>query len=234
MYWVTETSASAARLYWEHRNSEDGPEFVAVPTGVARYPKEMLRFPRPWVERRYNVTHWADMPRGGHFAAMEQPELFADDVRTFFCPVPLSGLPRPRIGVNLQWHEMRSAATRGSYLMGMLDGKVAVITGAGSGMARAAVEIFVREGAKVVAGDISGAEKDTAAELGAGVLPVHCDVTNEADVEALVRAAVDEFGRFDTMLQRRRPRRRGDARRRHHRALRQADGRRPARRARTA
>ena len=84
--------------------------------------------------------------------------------------------------------------------MGLLDGKVAVITGAGSGMARAAAEIFVREGAKVVAGDISGAEKDTAAELGASVVPFHCDVTKEAEVEALVRAAVDEFGRFDAML----------------------------------
>ena len=84
MYWVTETSASAARLYWEHKNSTEAPGFVAVPTGIARYPKEVLRFPRPWVERRYNVTHWADMPRGGHFAAMEQPELFADDVQRLF------------------------------------------------------------------------------------------------------------------------------------------------------
>ena len=57
---------------------------IDVPTGVARYPKEIVRFPRPWVERRYNVTHWTDMPRGGHFAAMEQPELFTDDVRSFF------------------------------------------------------------------------------------------------------------------------------------------------------
>ena len=72
--------------------------------------------------------------------------------------------------------------------MGLLDGKVAVITGAGSGMAKASVQVFVREGAKVVAADISGAEKDTAAEVGEGVLPVHCDVTNEADVEALMRA----------------------------------------------
>ncbi len=57
----------------------------SVPTGVARYPKEeVLRFPRSWVEQRYNVTHWAVMPRGGHFAAMEQPELFVEDVRTFF------------------------------------------------------------------------------------------------------------------------------------------------------
>ena len=57
---------------------------MAVPTGVARYPKEVLRFPRPWVERQYNVVHWSDMPRGGHFAAMEQPELFVEDVRAFF------------------------------------------------------------------------------------------------------------------------------------------------------
>jgi NAD(P)-dependent dehydrogenase (short-subunit alcohol dehydrogenase family) len=84
--------------------------------------------------------------------------------------------------------------------MGFLDGKVAVITGAGSGMAKASVKIFVREGAQVVAGDISGAEKDTATEVGAGVLPVHCDVTKEADIEAMVRAAVDEFGRLDVML----------------------------------
>jgi NAD(P)-dependent dehydrogenase (short-subunit alcohol dehydrogenase family) len=84
--------------------------------------------------------------------------------------------------------------------MGLLEGKVAVITGAGSGMAKASVKVFVREGARVVAGDISGAEKDTAAEVGEGVLPVHCDVTEEADVEAMVRAAVEEFGRLDAVL----------------------------------
>jgi NAD(P)-dependent dehydrogenase (short-subunit alcohol dehydrogenase family) len=84
--------------------------------------------------------------------------------------------------------------------MGILDGKVAVITGAGSGMAKASVEVFVREGAKVVAADFSGAEKDTAAEVGDGVLPVHCDVTKEAEVEAAVRAAVEEFGRLDAVL----------------------------------
>jgi NAD(P)-dependent dehydrogenase (short-subunit alcohol dehydrogenase family) len=83
---------------------------------------------------------------------------------------------------------------------GLLDGKVAVITGAGSGMAKASAKVFVREGAKVVAGDISGAEKDTAAEVGAGVLPVHCDVTKEADVEALIAAGVEEFGQVDVVL----------------------------------
>ena len=87
LYWLTQTATSSARLYWESRNSgmwSEKPEFVRVPTGVARYPKEVLRFPRPWVEKQYNVTHWAEMPRGGHFAAMEQPELFVANLRDFF------------------------------------------------------------------------------------------------------------------------------------------------------
>ena len=84
--------------------------------------------------------------------------------------------------------------------MGLLDGKVAVITGAGSGMGKASVNVFVREGANVVAGDISGAEKDTAAEVGANVVPVHCDVTIEADVAAMMAAAVQRFGRVDAVL----------------------------------
>jgi pimeloyl-ACP methyl ester carboxylesterase len=86
VYWVTQTITSSARLYWEnqHAHSKSEPEYVSVPTGVARYPKEVLRFPRAWVERRYNVTYWADMPRGGHFAAMEQPALFVEDLRAFF------------------------------------------------------------------------------------------------------------------------------------------------------
>jgi len=85
LYWVTQTITSSTRLYWELQHPREGtPSYVGVPTGVARYPKEIIRYPRAWVERRYNVTHWAAMPRGGHFAAMEQPELFADDVRAFF------------------------------------------------------------------------------------------------------------------------------------------------------
>jgi NAD(P)-dependent dehydrogenase (short-subunit alcohol dehydrogenase family) len=84
--------------------------------------------------------------------------------------------------------------------MGFLEGKVAVITGAGSGMAKASTRIFVREGAKVVAADISGAQNDTAAEVGGDVLPVHCDVTKESDIEAMVAAAIDKFGRIDVML----------------------------------
>jgi NAD(P)-dependent dehydrogenase (short-subunit alcohol dehydrogenase family) len=84
--------------------------------------------------------------------------------------------------------------------MGELENKVAVITGAGSGMGKASVKVFVREGAQVVAADISGAEKDTAAEVGEGVLPVHCDVTKEAEVEAMMASAVEAFGRVDVLL----------------------------------
>ena len=84
--------------------------------------------------------------------------------------------------------------------MGLLDGKVAVITGAGSGMGKAATKIFVREGAKVLAADVSGAEKATATELGTSVVPFHCDVTKEADVEATMRAAIEKLGRLDAVL----------------------------------
>ena len=85
LYWVTQTITSSARLYWETMHAGSPPELVAVPTGVARYPEEpVMRFPRAWVERHYNVTHWALMPRGGHFAAMEQPALFVEDLQNFF------------------------------------------------------------------------------------------------------------------------------------------------------
>ena len=81
--------------------------------------------------------------------------------------------------------------------MGQLDGKVAVITGAGSGMGKASTLLFAREGAKVVAADISGAEKDTAAEAGDAVVPYHADVSLESDVESMIGQAVSEFGRLD-------------------------------------
>ena len=83
--------------------------------------------------------------------------------------------------------------------MGLLDGKVAVITGAGSGMAKASTRVFAREGAKVLAADISGAEVDTASEVGEGVVPFHADVTVEADVEAMFAEAVEQFGRVDVV-----------------------------------
>ena len=84
--------------------------------------------------------------------------------------------------------------------MGELDGKVAVITGAGSGMARAATGVFVREGAKVLAADISGREDETASELGDAVVPFHVDVVDEAQVEGMFAAALETFGQVDAVL----------------------------------
>ena len=87
MYWVTGSGASSARLYWESLSAFANAARVELPTGVASFPKEVLPAPRRWCEPAYNITHWSDMPRGGHFAALEQPELFVDDVRTFFATV---------------------------------------------------------------------------------------------------------------------------------------------------
>ena len=84
--------------------------------------------------------------------------------------------------------------------MGELDGKVAVITGAGSGMGRASAHAFVREGARVVVADVSGDEKDTAMELGDAAMPFGCDVRDEAQVAAMIEAAVAVFGRLDALL----------------------------------
>lgn len=84
--------------------------------------------------------------------------------------------------------------------MGELTGKVAVITGAGSGMGKAAAEVFVREGAKVLAADITGQEEATAEALGESVVPCRVDVVDEAQVEAMFAAALDAFGRVDAVL----------------------------------
>ncbi|HZU46113.1 MAG TPA: epoxide hydrolase, partial [Mycobacterium sp.] len=87
MYWATATGASSARLYWESFRVWGGMGRVELPTGVAMFPKEILRAPRHWCEPNYHITHWTTMPRGGHFAAFEQPDLFVDDVRAFFATV---------------------------------------------------------------------------------------------------------------------------------------------------
>jgi len=84
--------------------------------------------------------------------------------------------------------------------MGELDGKVAVITGAGSGMARASAAVFVREGARVLGADITGGENETAEELGDAFVPFHVDVTQEVEVEAMFAAALDAFGKIDAVL----------------------------------
>lgn len=82
----------------------------------------------------------------------------------------------------------------------VLGGKVAVITGAGSGMARACARVFVRDGARVLAADVSGRERETAEELGDAVVPFRCDVTAEGDVAAMFVAAREAFGRVDAVL----------------------------------
>jgi epoxide hydrolase len=87
LYWATGSGASSARLYWESFNNFFADGRVELPTGVASFPKEILRMPRRWCENAYNITHWSMMPRGGHFAAFEQPDLFVDDVRKFFSTV---------------------------------------------------------------------------------------------------------------------------------------------------
>lgn len=87
IYWFTGNITSSLRLYKERGLA--APQLqpgqrVPVPFGHARFPKEIMRPPREWAERLYDVRHWTEMPRGGHFAAMEQPGLLAADIRVFF------------------------------------------------------------------------------------------------------------------------------------------------------
>jgi pimeloyl-ACP methyl ester carboxylesterase len=85
LYWVTASATSSARLYWESFGKGGAELTVDVPTGVAVFPKEIVTPVRRWMEPRFrNITHWNEMPRGGHFAAFEQPELFVDELRSFF------------------------------------------------------------------------------------------------------------------------------------------------------
>jgi microsomal epoxide hydrolase len=85
IYWLTGTATSSARIYYESRVAAGTQgQRVAVPTACALFPKELNVPPRRWVESRYNLTRWTEMPRGGHFAALEEPELLVQDVRAFF------------------------------------------------------------------------------------------------------------------------------------------------------
>lgn len=87
LYWVTQTAASSARIYYENRHavpSSTAGQRIEVPTACADFPKEIIWSPRRWLEGRYNITRWTEMPKGGHFAAFEQPELLVADLRAFF------------------------------------------------------------------------------------------------------------------------------------------------------
>ena len=81
-----------------------------------------------------------------------------------------------------------------------LQGKIAVITGAGSGLGKACAQLFASYGATVFCADISGAQDEVAAAIGGAAIPLRCDVRNEAEVEAMISAAVERFGRVDAVL----------------------------------
>lgn len=90
VHWVTGTAHSAMRFYSESREHplhlERGQK-ISPPCGIVHLPGELPMPPRSWAERAFNITHWTSLPRGGHFAAWEVPELLAEDLRAFFRPL---------------------------------------------------------------------------------------------------------------------------------------------------
>jgi len=97
LYWVTETINSSFWLYYDAANAGAFTWIVemikswvgssTVPTGFASFPKDLLPPPREWAERFFNIQRWTEMPRGGHWAALEEPELLVEDIRAFFRPL---------------------------------------------------------------------------------------------------------------------------------------------------
>jgi pimeloyl-ACP methyl ester carboxylesterase len=90
LYWLTGTGASTSRLYWEYGQSakaafKDPPPHVKLPVGYTVFPDELFQAPRHWVKHAYhNLTYFNEAERGGHFAAWEEPELFATEMRAAF------------------------------------------------------------------------------------------------------------------------------------------------------
>ena len=86
LYWLTATAGSSARLYYEaaHSGGWGPPAVSAVPTGVAVFPREIAPPIRRFAELSNNIAHWSEFDRGGHFAAMEVPDLLTGDIRQFF------------------------------------------------------------------------------------------------------------------------------------------------------
>jgi pimeloyl-ACP methyl ester carboxylesterase len=84
-YWFTSTAASSARLYWESFGTLQAGGRVDLPTGITVFPKEIIRPSQRWAEKVYGDLRWfEEVDRGGHFAALEQPELFVDQLRSCF------------------------------------------------------------------------------------------------------------------------------------------------------
>jgi pimeloyl-ACP methyl ester carboxylesterase len=85
LYWLTNTTISSARLYWESKLVFFAPKHVAIPVAVSAFPDELYQAPRSWTERAYpKLIHYDKLDKGGHFAAWEQPELFVAELRTGF------------------------------------------------------------------------------------------------------------------------------------------------------
>jgi pimeloyl-ACP methyl ester carboxylesterase len=85
LYWLTNTAVSSARLYWESKLAFFAPKGVTLPTGVSVFPDEIYAAPRSWTERAYpNLIHYNRLPKGGHFAAWEQPQVFSEELRETF------------------------------------------------------------------------------------------------------------------------------------------------------
>lgn len=87
IYWITQSITSSARLYFESAHEQNNlfeHGRIDTPTGCAMFPGELYQPPRVWAEALYNIEHWTNQPRGGHFAALEQPNLLAEDLRHFF------------------------------------------------------------------------------------------------------------------------------------------------------
>nr|BFE84203.1 hypothetical protein GCM10020093_068040 [Planobispora longispora] len=84
LYWLTNTGGSSAQLYYEFARAWSMPEVSTVPTGIAIFPHEVAPSVRKLAERSEVIVHWTEFDRGGHFAAMEEPDLLIGDVRAFF------------------------------------------------------------------------------------------------------------------------------------------------------
>src|ERR1700761_2294227 len=86
VYWLTNTGVSAARLYWENKADFFDAKPITIPFAISVFPDELYRAPRSWAERAYphNLIHYNVLDRGGHFAAWEQPDLFAAEMRAAF------------------------------------------------------------------------------------------------------------------------------------------------------
>jgi pimeloyl-ACP methyl ester carboxylesterase len=86
LYWLTETGASAARIYWEdHTNNFNARGVIDLPVAISVFPGEIFRAPKSWAERCYtDLIYFNEASNGGHFAAWEQPKLFAEEVRAAF------------------------------------------------------------------------------------------------------------------------------------------------------